>query len=226
MSENQTLTQPGLRISTSHARVDTRLVAAALELPAAVVGDSANRLQGLAAGYLNYGGKRKFAGPALTVRVRPGDNLLLHKALDLAQPGDVIVCDAGGAMNSAIFGAMMATYAVTRGTVALVIDGAIRDVDELARMDIGVVAKGATPNGPFKTGPGEVGYPITCGGMAVVSGDLVIGDADGVVVIPRQEAAAVLEIAAQRARMEVDLEKEILAGTWSRAWVDEALAKL
>lgn len=220
------MNQLGLRINTDFERIDAALVARAREIPVAVVGDVANRLQAFAAGYVQYGRRKRFAGPALTVRVRPGDNLFLHKAIDLAQPGDVLVVDAGGAYNTAILGAMMSHYAKTRGIEALVVDGAIRDVEELAALDIAVVARGATPNGPFKTGPGEIGYPIAVGGVSIAAGDLLIGDHDGALVIPRSQADAILPLAEAKFRAEQVWEKEIAAGTWDRAWVDEALGKL
>jgi regulator of RNase E activity RraA len=151
---------------------------------------------------------------------------MLHKALDLAQPGDVLVIDAGGALNTAIFGAMMGSYAITRGVEAMVLDGAIRDVEELAEMALGVVARGATPNGPYKSGPGEIGYPIACGGLSVASGDLIVGDMDGVLVLPREVVASIIPQAEETAALEKTWEKAIAAGTWPRGWVDEALAKL
>jgi regulator of RNase E activity RraA len=134
--------------------------------------------------------------------------------------------DAGGALNTAIIGAMMINYARTRGIEALVIDGAIRDVEELAALDFAVVARGATPNGPFKTGPGEIGYPIGCGGVSIAPGDLLIGDQDGVLVIPRSEVTTILGLAEAKHRLEQSWEVEIAAGRWDRAWVDEALNKL
>ena len=215
--------QLGMRIKTDFVRVDAKLVERARKIPVAVVGDVANRLQAFAAGYVQYGRIRKFAGPALTVRVRPGDNLFLHKAIDLAKPGDVIVVDAGGALNTAILGALMSNYAKTRGVQALVVDGAIRDVEELAALDLAVVARGATPNGPFKTGPGEIGYSIACGGLSVAPGDLLIGDQDGVLVVPREEAASILALAEEKFKLEQAWEVEIAAGKWDRKWVDEAL---
>ena len=218
--------QLGLRINMDYERVDAKLVARAREIPVAVVGDVANRLQAFAAGYVQYGRIKKFAGPALTVRVRPGDNLFLHKALDLASAGDVIVVDAGGAMNTAILGAMMSNYAKTRGIEALVVDGAIRDVDELAALDLAVVARGATPNGPFKSGPGEIGYGVACGGLSISPGDLLIGDQDGVLVVPREQAAGILALAEKKFKLEQAWEVEIAEGRWDRAWVDEALGKL
>jgi RraA family protein len=216
----------GLRINMDFERVEAALIERARRVPVAVVGDGANRLQAFAAGYLQYGRIRKFAGPALTVRVRPGDNLFLHKALDLARPGDVIVVDAGGATNSAILGAMMANYAKTRGIEALVVDGAIRDVEELAALDLAVVARGATPNGPFKSGPGEIGQPIACGGLSIAPGDLLIGDQDGVLVVPKPETEAIVALAEEKFKLEQAWEIEIAAGKWNRDWVDEALAKL
>jgi RraA family protein len=216
----------GLRINTDFQRIDAASVERARKIPVAVVGDSSNRLQAFAAGYVQYGGRKKFAGPALTVRVRPGDNLFLHKAIDLAQPGDVIVVDAGGALNTAIVGAMMSNYAKSRGVEAMIIDGAIRDVEELAALDFAVVGRGATPNGPFKTGPGEIGYPISCGGLSIAPGDLLIGDQDGVLVLPRSVASAVLGPAEEKHKMEQAWEVQIAAGQWDRAWVDEALRKL
>ena len=152
--------------------------------------------------------------------------LLLHQALDKAQPGDVVVVDAGGAMNTAIIGAMMSSYAKTRGIEAIIIDGAIRDVEELAKVDFPVVARGVTPNGPFKSGPGEIGYPIACGGLSIASGDLLIGDPDGVLVVPISEVAEILKLAKAKHALEQQWEKEIMAGTWDRKWVEEAIDKL
>ncbi len=216
----------GLRINMDYPRVDAAQVERARKIPVAVVGDVANRLQAFTAGFVQYGRTKKFSGPALTVRVRPGDNLFLHKALDLAKPGDVVVVDAGGALNTAIVGAMMTNYAKTRGIEALVIDGAIRDVEELAALDFPVAARGATPNGPFKTGPGEIGYPIACGGLSIAPGDLMIGDQDGVLVVPRSEVTAILGLAEVKHKLEQAWEVEIAVGKWDRAWVDEALDKL
>lgn len=216
----------GSRINVDFNRTTAELVRRARDIPVFVVGDVANRLQAFGAGYTQYGGTREFAGPALTVRVRPGDNLFLHKAIDLAQPGDVIVIDAGGALNTAILGAMMTQYAKTRGIEALVVDGAIRDVKELAALDFAVVARGATPNGPFKTGPGEIGYAIACGGLSIAPGDLLIGDEDGVLVVPRAEVSGILDLAEEKFKLEQAWELEIAAGTWDRTWVDQALGKL
>lgn len=222
----ENLTGLGLRINLDWPRVDTALVDRYRKVPVAVIGDAANRLQAFTAGFTSYGGRKRFAGSAFTVRVRPGDNLFVHRALDLARRGDVVVVDAGGALNSAIVGAMMSRYAKTRGIEALVIDGAIRDVAELESMDFAVVARGATPNGPYKSGPGEIGYPIAAGGLSIAAGDLIVGDRDGVLVVPRDQAGAVVEPAEARQRAEDALERDIDAGRWDRSFVESTLRKL
>lgn len=220
------LTGLGLRINSSWTRPDGEYVQRLGRLPVAVIGDIANRLQAFPAGFTAYGGRKKFAGSAFTVRVRPGDNLFLHKALEMAQPGDVLVVDAGGATNSAILGAMMSSYARSRGIEAIVVDGAIRDVEELEAMDFAVVARGATPNGPFKSGPGEIGYSIGVGGLSIAPGDLLVGDRDGVLVVPRDQVTSVTERAEALHERERIWEREIQAGSWNRTWIDEMLRKL
>jgi len=216
----------GMRIRTEFQRPDKHWIDRARAIPVAVIGDCAQRLQALPAGFRHYGGCKQFAGPALTVRVRPGDNLFLHKALDIAQAGDVIIVDAGGATQSAIIGAMMSRYAKSRGVEGLVIDGAIRDVRELAHLELSVLALGATPNGPFKTGPGEIGQSIACGGLAVAAGDLVVGDEDGCLIIPFAQVENVITAAEEQSRLEQRWERQIAEGAWDRRWVDEALDRL
>ena len=220
------LTGLGLRINAEWPRVEKALVERYRAVPVAVIGDSANRLQAFNAGFPSYGARKKFAGPAFTVRVRPGDNLFVHRALDMAKPGDVVVVDARGATNTAIVGALMSRYARTRGIEALVIDAAIRDVEELEAMDFAVVARGSTPNGPYKSGPGEIGYPIAAGGLSIAPGDLLVGDRDGVLVVPQGEASRVVDHAEARHRAEQQAEGDIDAGNWDRSFVEETLRKL
>lgn len=217
----------GARISLDFLRPNATLVAGAAELPTAVIGDVSNRLVSFPAGFTNFSNRRtRFAGPALTVKVRPGDNLFLHKALDIAQPGDVIVVDAGGALQTAIIGEMMASYAATKGVVAVIIDGAVRDRAGLANLDVAVIGRGTTPNGPFKSGPGEIGYAVSAGGLSVSAGDLIVGDEDGVLVLPQADAADILTRAQAHAIVEETWAGQIAAGTWPRAWVDAAIAQL
>lgn len=214
----------GLRIAEQQSRIAPELVARAARLPAANIGDVMQRLQAMRGGFLAYGGRRAVCGPAVTVRVRPGDNLLLHRAIDLAQPGDVVVCDGGGDLSIALAGDLMCSHAEQRRLGALVIDGAVRDVRELAALDLGIWARGATPAGPYKEGPGEIGQPISCGGQVVFPGDLIAADADGIVVVPREAAAAVLDAAEAHAAKEAATTAAIRGAGWERGWVGESLA--
>lgn len=163
------------------------------------------------------------AGPALTVRTRPGDNLVVHKALELARPGEVLVVDAGGATDRAILGGLIGQYARTLGIVALVVDGAVRDRTELAEGAPPVFARGVSHLGPYKDGPGEIRGPVTIGGVVIADGDLVIGDEDGIAVIPRERAEEVIAAAEAKRDAEAAESAAIAAGRWDRRWIDDAL---
>lgn len=166
------------------------------------------------------------AGVAITVRSRPGDNLMLHKVLDMAGPGDVVVCDGGGDLTNALIGELMLTYAAKRGIAGVVINGAIRDAGAVRAMALPVFAAGVTHRGPYKDGPGEINTDIALGDMTVSPGDLVVGDADGVLVIPYADVAAVLTAAEAKQAAETKTIDEIARGAWDRAWIDASLKKL
>jgi RraA family protein len=140
----------------------------------------------------------KLAGPAFTIEVRPGDNLMIHTALSLAKPGDVLVVDGKTDLTCALMGALMMNVAKVIGLGGVIIDGAVRDLDELRSLGFPVFAAGANPNGPTKYVPGRINWPIAIGGVSVAPGDLVVGDADGVVVIERERAPGLLEAAAKK----------------------------
>mgnify|MGYP006197480055 CR=1 FL=1 len=163
------------------------------------------------------------AGPAFTVKTAPGDNLLVHKALDVAQAGDVIVVDAGGFADHAIIGELMAARAKQRGIAGLVIWGAIRDSAELGAGSYPVFACAVTHRGPYKNGPGEINVPITMGGMPVHPGDIVVGDADGLIAVPQSEAERVLASAKAILAKETKAMKEMQDGSVDRSWVDKTL---
>ena len=213
----------GFRIRPVTRRATPEQCARAAALPAANIGDVMNRLQTMRGGFRAFGGKRIVAGPAFTLRSRSGDNLMLHHAIDIAQPGDVIVADGGGELAIAMTGELMMGHAAKRGVTAVIIDGAIRDKDELAKLDIGVWACGVTPSGPYKDGPGEIGVPVSCGGQVVMPGDILMADEDGVVVIPLDEAETVLAAAEAHHEKELKAVEAINAGTYDRRWVTEAL---
>ena len=157
------------------------------------------------------------------MRTRPGDNLMVHKAIDIASPRDVIVVDAGGELAQAIIGEIMTTLAMTRGVAGFVIDGAVRDSGAIAAEDFPVYAAGVTHRGPYKDGPGEINVPVSVGGMVVHPGDIIVGDEDGVVAVPLAEAEALLKVCAATRRREDATLSEIRAGSVDRTWVDALL---
>ena len=165
--------------------------------------------------------KSPLLGTAFTVKVPEGDNLMFHVAMDLAKPGDVIVIDAGGDTRRSIFGELMVTYCSSRGINGIVVDGSVRDVDAMEKLeDFAIYAKGVTPDGPYKNGPGEVNTPVVCGGQVVFPGDIVLGDADGVLFVRPSEAEDLLE----KVKVIENNEKKILEtmakdGTYIRPWV-------
>ncbi|MDB6454926.1 RraA family protein [Falsirhodobacter sp. 20TX0035] len=165
-------------------------------------------------------------GPAVTVRAPPGDNLLVHKALDMAEPGDVIVVDAAGDLTNSILGEMMITHAIARRLGGIVIFGAIRDFDTLRTWSFPVFAAGVTHRGPYKNGPGELNVPIALGSMVIEPGDVVMGDGDGVITVPFAEARATLEAARKKHAKELAHMVDLQEGRADRDWIDTKLRSL
>jgi len=157
-----------------------------------VVSDAMGRCNSMAAEIKPVWPGAKLLGPALTVRTFPADNLMIHKAVTLAKPGDVIVVNAGGYKDTAVFGDLLGYSCKVHGIAGMVIDGSTRDAEGLQAVGFPVFARGVLPMGPFKDSPGSINVPISCGGLAVRPGDIILGDADGVIVIPQEEAADVL----------------------------------
>ncbi|WP_285293772.1 RraA family protein [Aureimonas altamirensis] len=162
-------------------------------------------------------------GPAVTVRIRPGDNLMIHLAMMMAKPGDVIVIDGGGDVSTAVIGGLMRTTAVARDIAGFVLDGALRDVAEWAQPGIAAYARGHTLRGPSKDGPGEVNVPIACGGLAVNPGDLILGDADGVICIPAADAKRLLPLCLAHAEKEKGIAARNATGQLDRQRFDALL---
>lgn len=162
-------------------------------------------------------------GRALTVKTAPGDNLMVHKAIDMAQAGDVIVVDAGGNLLNAIIGELMAGMAAKKGAAGFVIDGAIRDSETLGEGNFAVFARGASHRGPYKEGPGEINVPVSIDGMVVLPGDLVVGDRDGVLAIRPTMLDALAHDVIAIENKEQKVLADIAQGTLDRRWVDEAL---
>ena len=192
-------------------------------LPVANIADCMNRLASINAGLRPYN-QAPLLGTALTVRVPGGDNLMFYKAIELAQPGDVLVIAAGGALDRALCGEIMVNYARKKGVAGFVIDGCIRDSGIISGLDFPVYAKGLTPNGPYKNGPGEIGLPVAMGGQVICSGDIIVGDADGLLTVKPEEAIGlVAEAKAVSAKEEMML-ADIEAGRGlDLAWLEQAL---
>ena len=188
---------------TSVPKPATDLIEAFRQAPTSVISDNLARLPGAVGLRPFHRGGGRLVGTAFTVRTRPGDNLAIHRALELVGPGDVIVVDGGGDETRALVGEIMKTIAEYRGAAGYVIDGAIRDVAAFAASDFPCFARTAIHRGPYKSGPGEINVPVSIGGSVISPGDIVVGDEDGVVSFPAATAATLLEaVRAQIAREE------------------------
>lgn len=216
----------GFRILERQRKVSGEYVKRFRALPVANVSDQMWRMTagGARLRPMHRGGV--MAGPAFTVRTRPGDNLMIHKALDIAEPGDVIVVDGGGDLTNSLIGELMLTHAAKRGIGGIVINGAIRDADAIAASELPVFAAGITHRGPYKDGPGEINVPIAIDGMNIEPGDLMLGDGDGVLCVPFDVVAPVCEASEAKKAAEDAMMVDIQAGTSDRAWVDETLRRL
>ncbi len=217
----------GFRIWQRRRKVDAETVARFRDLPVANVSDAMARMSagGPSLRPMHSGGP--LAGPALTVKTRPGDNLMIHKALMLAEPGDVIVVDAGGDLTNALVGELMLSYAIKKGVAGLIINGAVRDSRWIHANSLPVFAAGVTHRGPYKDGPGEINVAIALNGMVIQPGDLMLGDDDGVLCVPYEETRTVYD----DAKAKRDAEAKTLANTEAgkldaKTWVDETLKRL
>lgn len=214
---------PGFCLVRDFERVPAALLKRLGKFPAAIIGDVLGRRSLMAADIRPVNPARRLCGPALTVETRAGDNLMVHAALALARPGDVLVIDAHGDVSTAIMGGLMGLAAEKIGLGGVIIDGALRDRDELFAFKVPYYCKAFTPCGPDKDGPGQVNLPISCGGVTIQPGDAIVGDADGIVVVPRAMAAAAAEAAAVKLASEKKRIVEIKRGQHSQAWLVPAL---
>jgi regulator of RNase E activity RraA len=189
------LSSPDLVITrrSAFARVDPEHLSQLAAIPSSMLGDGMGRRRGLGPSVQALAGGKTFVGSALTIRCRGGDNLAALVALSSILPGDVVVIATGGNVEAAVVGGNYASMAKARGAVAIVTDGLVRDLDELDEIGIPVYGAGVTPNGPFKTGPGEIGVPVTIGDLPILPGDALVGDRDGVVALPAGRVQEAIE---------------------------------
>jgi regulator of RNase E activity RraA len=224
----ESLMSVGNRVFTRRKLPDPELVKAFSKIAAANVADCMGRLCGMnpQIRLMSNPSGRIMCGVALTVKARAGDNMMLHKAMNISQPGDVIVVSNEGERSRAIMGEIMFNYLQGFKKIeGIVIDGPVRDIDILSQGTLPLYATGTTPSGPYKEGPGEVNVPISCGGIMVNPGDIILGDRDGVIVIPKDDAYSVLE--KSKILSEKDKEKAVnsAAGTVDRQWVDDLMER-
>ena len=216
---------PGFRFRTRIKRPDPALVEGFGEFETPPVSDLMNRLYTMSPAIRNLTDPGlRLLGPACTVKVFPGDNLMVHKSLDIARPGDVVVVDASSSMMTAVLGDLVSKKARHRGIAGFVVDGLIRDLPAILDLgDFPVFARGVTPIGPLHRGPGEVNYPVCAGGIVVHPGDIVVGDLNGVVIVPRGAASSVLARLREQAAREADYLAAVERGEFTNTWVDGIL---
>ncbi len=198
----------GFRILDAPPRLDTALVDAFRGLASSNIADAMGRF-----GFMDPGIQPRsglpLCGLAVTVNARPADNLMVHKALQVAQPGDIVVVSTGGNITSAVFGELMCRTAIAARLGGLVVDGAIRDVEGIAALGFPAYSRSVSPGACDKDGPGEINVPISCGGTVVAAGDLIVGDRDGIAVVPRAHASEGLGLVRDLVKKETARDAEI-----------------
>jgi regulator of RNase E activity RraA len=215
---------PGYRLRRRIQRPSRETVSALAGFETPAISDMMNRLYTMVPAIKPVTDTDRLAGPACTVKVYPGDNLMVHKSLDLAEPGDVVVVDTSASSLTAVLGDLVSTKARHRGIAGFVVDGLIRDLPGIRALgDFPVFARGVTPIGPLHRGPGEVNYPVSVGGIVVSPGDVIVGDPNGVVVVPRDIADEMVSRLGERSAREADYTAAVARGEFSNEWVDDTL---
>ena len=223
--------EPGFRYRTDFERPQPNIVKAFKDLMDETgcltgnVGDCLGRGAAMDSRIKGLSPGMRVVGPALTVKVPPTDNLMIHKALTLVKSGDVIVIDGGGDHSWALLGFLIVRTAMKLEVSGMIVDGAVRDAAEIRRVEFPLFAAGISPNGPFKEGPGEINYPVQCGGQVVRPGDLIVADDDGVVVVKRELAAQCVQQVKEVVEKEKRRLAEIECGMTTRPGLDEIMKK-
>src|SRR5690625_425099 len=213
-----------LNIYPLKRRLSKRLIQRYKNIATPHISDNMNRLYSFPHYLRPYHREGKLLGSAFTVKTRQGDNLLIHKAIDMAEPGDVIIVEGGGDSTNAVFGEIMLRLCQKKGIAGAVIDGSIRDTDAIRKNDFPIFAKSVTHRGPYKDGPGEINVPISIGGLVINPGDLLIGDEDGVVSVPLDSAEKMIDLVEKQQEKEKRIMNEIEKGTIDRSWINDTLA--
>lgn len=215
---------PGFRIMRDFERPKSDFVSMFSEFEVADISDQLNRLYGVECSIRCLSGEGlRLIGQACTVKVYPGDNLMVHKALDIARPGDIVVIDAGGSKKNAVLGDTISMKAKHRGIAGFIVDGYVRDLDGIRDVGLPVYGRGETLIGPLHRGPGEINYPICCGGVVVNPGDIVVADSGGIVIVPLEHCQQLhAKLLRHKDRQTIYL-AAVRRGEFSNAWVDNQL---
>lgn len=213
----------GFRILTQWERTDRTYVNDFAQLPASVVSDVMSRHYAAGSQLRPMHKNGVLCGPALTVKTRPGDNLMIHKAIEMAQPGDVIVVDAGGDLTNSLMGELMLAHAIKRQVAGFVLNGAIRDAEAFLERNLPVYAVGITHRGPYRDGPGEIGFPVSFNSMPIEAGDLILGDFDGIVSVKKADLETVLIAARKKLASEIKQMEQTEDGSVDKSWIDHVL---
>lgn len=184
-------------------------------IPSAIVSDVTSKYENTMSSDIKpIWDQPSMAGTAITVKTYPGDNLMIHKAITLAEPGDVLVVDANGYTEAGLMGELMSLSCKTHGLNGSVVDGAVRDVDEIEEMGYPVYARDVSPKGSYKGHPGSINVPISCGGLDVHPGDIVVGDGEGVAAVRKENARRVLDDARDKLQSEEEMKERIRNGEY------------
>lgn len=216
----------GKRIYLKKEIIDPEIMEGFRSIPSSNVADVMNRLCGMNSRIrlMSKPTSKITVGSALTIKTTAGDNLMIHAVLDIAREGDFIVVDNEGGSARSLIGCIMMQYLRYKREIAgIVLDGPIRDIEEIGSWDFPVYATGTNPGGPYKNGPGEINVPITCGNISVSPGDIIHADSDGVIVIPRKDAREILTAARKFQKIDEEKIKASKFGTLDRTWVNEIL---
>jgi regulator of RNase E activity RraA len=216
----------GFRVKNGWRRPNLALLDSFGEAASPQIADSMSRFGSMDSGIRPVWKSPRIIGAALTVWCHAGDNLMIHKAISLAELGDILVVNTQGVVDSAPFGELLATSAVLKGIRAVIIDGSVRDAEAFEVLKLPVYSRGICPGGCNKDGGGEIGSIIACGGVAVRPGDIIVADRDGVTVVPLEDAEDVAKASTHKVESEQKRMREIRAGIVVRPEIDEQLRRL
>ena len=217
---------PGFRVRSEFRRLGADFMEQFTEFATPDISDMLNRLYAMDSAISCLTSKHhRLCGPACTVKVFPGDNLMVHKSLDVAMPGDIVVIDAHASTMNAVLGDLVSTKSKHRGIAGFVVDGFIRDLPDILELDFPIFARGTTSIGPLHRGPGEINYPICCGGIVVNPGDVIVADGAGIVVIPQEIASDLLKRLRNQKASQAAYLAGVKRGDFSNEWVDRILVQ-